>query len=115
MNKGFTLVELLGVLVVLSVLTLIITVTVGSIISDSEKSLSDTQKKYLEDAAKVYYLKEGMNNSDNCVSVQELIDGGYVENEKVINPEGKTEMTGYVKITHASNQYAYKYQETSCE
>ena len=115
MKNGFTLVELLAVIVILSVVLLITTISVGSVLNESENSLSDTQKKKLEQAAENYYIKEGMNKNDMCVSISELINKGYIENDSVKDPKDKDEMTGYVKITYASNQYSYKYQENSCE
>ena len=114
-KNGFTLIELLAVLVILAILAIITTVTVSSILDDSRDSLSERQKRNIEDAAETYYLKEGMNIEDTCISVQELIDKGYIDGVTVKDPEDTEEMTGYVKITHASNQYSYKYQENSCE
>ena len=114
-KEGFTLIELLAVIVILAIIALITTYTVNSIIENARKSLSDTQKENIEEAAKTYYLKEGMNTNDTCVSVDELIEKGYIEKSEVLDPKDKEKMTGYVKITYASNQYSYEYQENSCE
>ena len=114
-KNGFTLIELLAVIVILSILALIATVTVSSLLDDSATSLSNTQKNNIEKAAQTYYLKEGMNIDDTCISVGELIEKGYIEKSSVKDPKDTEEMTGYVKITYASNQYSYKYQENSCE
>lgn len=114
-KKGFTLIELLAVLVILAVLAIITTVTVSTILDDSRGRLSKRQKRNIEDAAETYYLKEGMNINDTCISVEELIDKGYIDGVTVKDPEDTEEMTGSVKITYASNQYSYKYQENSCE
>ena len=114
-KKGFTLIELLAVLVILGIILLITTYTVNSIIENARKSLSDSQKENIEEAAKTYYLKEGMNTNDTCISVDELIEKGYIEKAEVLDPKDKEKMTGYVKITYSSNQYSYKYQENSCE
>ena len=56
-----------------------------------------------------------MNSNDMCISVEELIEKGYIDSVTVKDPQDRKEMTGYVKITYASNQYSYKYQEISCE
>ena len=114
-KNGFTLIELLAVLVILAILAIITTVTVTTILDDSRDSLSERQKRNIEDAAETYYLKEGMNVEDTCISVEELIDKGYIDGVTVKDPEDTEEMTGSVKITYASNQYSYKYQENSCE
>ena len=114
-NKGFTLVELLAVLVILAIIVTITAVAVSSILSSSENSVSDLQKKNVEEAAKVYYLKEGMNTNATCVSIEYLIDEGYIEGTEVTDPKTKEPIEGSVKITYASNQYSYKYQNSSCE
>ena len=114
-KKGFTLIELLAVLVILGIILLITTYTVNSILNDAKTSLSDSQKHNIEEAAKTYYLKEGMNTNDTCVSVDELIEKGYIEKSEVLDPKDKEKMTGSVKIIYVSNQYSYEYQKNSCE
>ena len=119
MKKGFTLVELLAVIVILGVIALITVVSVNNILSDSKDSLSATQKHNVEEAAKAYYLKEGMDEEDTCISISELISKGYIEAKEVKDPKTKENLEGYVKITVPStsefNQYTYEYQEISCE
>ena len=115
MKKGITLIELLAVIVILAIVLLITIVSVDSTLLNSKKNLYSIQQKNIEEAAKTYYLKEGMLFDDECVSVSKLLSKGYLEGEKVINAETKEEMTGYVKITYNNNQYNYKYQEDTCE
>ena len=112
-NTAFTLLELLGVIILLAILGAIVTVSVGKIISNSKNSLLQTQKKNIENAAKVYYIKENIALDNTCISTQELINKGYIEGSEIINT--KEVMTGYVRVTYASNQYTYTYQEESCE
>ena len=114
-KKGFTLVELLAVIVILGIIATITIFSVSDILTDSKNSLSQTQIKKVEESAKVYYLKEGMSNNDNCVSISELISKGYIESKEVKDPKTKEEINGYVKITYESNHYIYKYQDESCE
>lgn len=121
MKNGFTLVELLAVIVILSILITIVVISVNPILSSSKSSLSEIQKTNVERAAKTYYLREGMSKeqaegkTESCVNVSELISKGYVESSEVIDPESKDPMIGSVKITYASNQYTYEYQSNSCE
>lgn len=114
-KKGFTLIELLAVITILAIIALITTYTVNSIMKDAKTSLSESQKHNIEEAAKTYYLKEGMNINDTCVSVDELIEKGYIEKSEVLDPKDKEKMTGSVKIIYVSNQYSYEYQKNSCE
>ena len=113
-NKGFTLIELLAVIVILAILMTILIISVESIINDSEKTVSSLQETKIKEAAKIYYLQEGMNNDVDCINVSELINKGYIENNEVINPETREVMTGSVSITYTSNRHIYKYQENDC-
>ena len=115
MKKGFTLVELLAVLVILAILMTILIISVESIINNSEKKLSSVQKSRIEETAKTYYLEEGMNSDVTCVNLAYLISKGYIDSSEVKDPETREEMTGSVEITYVSNQYSYKYQESPCE
>lgn len=115
MNKGFTLVELLAVITILGVVLSITVLSVTSVINNSKNSLSKTQKYNVEEAAKVYYLKEGIESDNTCVSISDLISKGYVEAKEVIDPKTKQPLNGSVKITYEANQYSYKYQTISCE
>ncbi len=114
-NKGFTLVELLAVIVILSLLAIITTVSIGNIMSSSKNSLSDEQKKNLEESAKIYYIKEGMSSNVNCIDLSDLISKGYIESSEVLDPKTKKPMTGSIKITFEANQYTYEYQSKTCE
>lgn len=114
-NKGFTLVELLGVLIVLSIIMTILIVSVNGILSDSENKLSDVQKKKIEEAAEVYYLDRGMNENATCVNISYLISQGYLNGNEIIDPETKENLTGSVSITYVSNHYNYQYQTNACE
>ena len=113
-NRAFTLVELLAVLIVLSIIITITIVSVGKTVSDSSTKLSGIQKNNIENAAKTYYLKEGMNTGATCVNVTDLINKGYIEGTEVIDPKTNEAMIGSVSITYASNQYSYTYQDKDC-
>lgn len=114
MKNGFTLVELLAVIAILGIIMAITFLSVNIILKNSRESLSETQIANVEEAAKVYYLKEGMAISAECVSVSELINNGYIDANEVKDPKTKSTMNGYVKITYESNQYNYDYSTESC-
>ena len=109
MKRGFTLVELLAVLLILGVILTITYYSVNAIIESSRTSLSDTQKSAIEESAKVYYLEEGMNNNATCVTIEYLLSEGYIEKSKVVDPEDNQEMKGYVTITQTNNKYTYTF------
>lgn len=115
MKKGFTLIELLAVIALLGILATITIFATSNIISNSKESLSETQITSVENAAKIYYLKEGMSDNATCVNVSTLIEGGYVDASEIKDPKTKRAMTGSVLITEVSNNYIYQYQTNICE
>ena len=115
MKRGFTLVELLAVIVVLAAIIAIVVPTVSNVLTDSKKSLSKVQIKNIENAAKQYYLSEG-NNANTCVNLSYLIENKYLNGEEIIDPDKKETMLGSVKITFNGSQYNYEYnEEKNCE
>ena len=113
-ENGFTLIELLAVIVILAIIFSIVTISVGKTINDSEKKLSTTQKNIIEHAAEMYYIEEGRNNKIACVSLNTLIDKGYLKANQVKDPQTKGIMDGSVKITIDGKKYSYEYIEDFC-
>lgn len=120
-NKGFTLVELLAVISILAVILIIATMSTSGTLRRSSKNISKIQIREIEEAAEVYYLKEGMNDElereelEDCVNLSYLLEKGYLDNTTVIDAVSKKEMGGSVLITYSSNNYVYKYQNNVCE
>ena len=99
MNKGFTLVELLAVLFILSVITVVAVPNV--IITNKKTKENDINqfKKTVENAAEVYVethlsldwvKKLKTNGGYYCISVKDLIDTeGNMESANLLNPNLK--------------------------
>lgn len=85
-KNGFTLIEMLGVIVILSVLSLITVPIIDRSINQGKKNLSDVQKGQLIKALKNYYaehLSEFNNistvqNNPSCINTDVLKDAGYL-------------------------------------
>lgn len=106
MKKGFTLVELLAILVILGVITL---VAAPAIVSTNKKSIENDYsqfKKTIENAAEVYVethlddvnvvnLKK--NGTPMSISVNELIGSGLL-NGGMVNPNVELDGSGNEKI-----------------
>lgn len=118
-NKGFTLVELMAVIVVLA---LIITIAVPSAISISHKiklKMYATKVDMIIDSAKLYgqdnpsSLKSNENAcSSSDLTVQTLIDTGYIkkddiDNGKVLNPIDNSPMNTYTLCVYKKNNRVY--------
>lgn len=102
-NKGFTLVELLAVMVILIAISL---VTVGGVTESltrrDEKELKEQQELAIG-AAKIYFSLE----DKTCVSIQTLIDNNYFSNEKKVD---KLNNEYTIKLTSSD----YVYSDSSC-
>ncbi|AZP03673.1 prepilin-type N-terminal cleavage/methylation domain-containing protein [Jeotgalibaca ciconiae] len=94
LNKedGFTLVELLGVIVILGLIIAIAIPGIGKIVENAREKTADAQQELILDAAQLYFLQEGDNATS--VTVETLIEKDYLEdkpglsdNETVITQE----------------------------
>lgn len=97
-NKGFTLVELLAVIVILSSVALVVVASVSSSLSRREDRECDEQKALAKNAAKIYFsLNEGIAS----VSVETLKNEGYfASNQKVDRISGGS-------VEYSGNQYVF--------
>lgn len=112
-RKGFTLVELLGVLVILAVLALLIVPVVNKNFRESTADLEAAQIKNIKDAAKNWAADHTSSLPDTeggtvTVTVGELQKGGYLD-ENLTNPKTKEKIDPYsnVIITYEDGNYVY--------
>ena len=116
MRKGFTLVEVLAVIVVLGLLVAIISPVVNNLLADSEDALHDKQVDSIVKASQKYMVEhsELLPDSDySAVYIDDLINSGIIDKDKVIDPKTKEEMNGCVVVNYNNdfNQYEYNYRD----
>lgn len=80
-KKGFTLAELLGVIVVLSIIVSIAGLSVISVMNKAKNKTFAEMTDNLKDAAKTCYLDNELKQ-ENCDTVKKLKDNGYFEDNK---------------------------------
>lgn len=130
MKKGFTLTELLGVIVILGLIALIAVPAINSALNSSKQKAFDEQVKTIENTARTYMadnpLKLPSMSGGKCfLSVETLKDEGLLEDEDLENPkykknstegtESKDYFNGGIIITYdtSKSKYTYEYVTTN--
>lgn len=111
-KKGFTLVELLAVIVLLGLVALIAAPAITGIIKKSKDSLSDSQKTSIELSAKNWATDNMLKLPEYdgqciCVSLRTLQAGGYADLE-VKDPKTGDPMDVIVTITRDEKMLLYE-------
>lgn len=120
-KKGFTLVELLAVIVILGLLIAIISPVVNNLLNDSKDSLSKNQIDMIITASKKYMIdhSELLPEGDSAIpiNISLLVESGVIDNDRVIDPKTKQTMNGCVIVTYSSsyNQYEYNYSSNDSD
>lgn len=120
MNKGFTLVELLAVVIILGILGLITVPTVSTIIDSSKERAKTAQIEEVKKAAKNWVadnLSSISEDKTTYVSITTLIETGFIEAEEVKDPTKKnTNLDGCIAISYSEevSNYIYEYT-TDCQ
>ncbi len=109
-KKGFTLVELLAVIVVLSIIILIASSGIGSALQKARKSALAIEGNELINAAKSAYQLDILDNKvksgSACYSLEYLFQEGYYSKGGSDKDGG---YTGSVLVTSDGNKVSYKF------
>ena len=112
-KKGFTLVELLAVIVILAVIALIATPIVKKSIANSKNQALKETINSIERAAYNYGYQNdiGYSTEYKKLTLDELIDKGFLKGD-IINPVTNEKMNGCVlyRWNETNNQYEFKYE-----
>ena len=90
-NKGFTLVELIAVLVVIITILLITIPSISSSVERNKEKLNDKNEKIIYDAAEIYselylaqYYELDFSNGECGIQIEELIGKSLVDEKTTI-------------------------------
>lgn len=118
-KKGFTLVELLTVIVLLGLIAVITTPVIIGVLQQSKKDLNDRQIAIIEEAAEKWGVQNmrKLPKADGgkcCLIIADL--QSFLSNSSVKNTVTGEYMQGYVevkanKVSEGNIQYSYKYNE----
>ena len=118
MKKGFTLVELLSVILILSMVMLIAIPTINSAANNVKKSNLETIKSMLESTmlkyAGQYYIDRIKEAGDTCssndccgyFSIDFIKDYNIFQsnNDSIIDPVTGKDLEGYIKVSYDINK-----------
>lgn len=98
-RKGFTLIEMLGCLLLMAVILGIGLYSARGTLATSLSTLTGISENEIYSASKTYVLENGVNwinvagEEYTCLTVNELVDKGYFESNEVSSYDGN-----YIKI-----------------
>lgn len=116
-KRGFTIIELLAVIIILGIIAVIVIPTVNNILISSSQKLYDITTGRIENAAKDYMLEYkndivGLEiNGVGFVYLNEMIEKGVIGGP-VINPltDEPFVATAGVLVTELANNYTFEFK-----
>lgn len=97
-KKGFTLVELLAVLVILVGISMVAVMGISSSLERRDEKEMEEEIELAKNSAKIYF---SLSNGVTSVKISELINNNYLDEQKV----SKLDKNKCIKIS--SNKYTY--------
>lgn len=111
-KRGFTLAELLGVIVILGILGMVAMLAIEKNIRDGRLKTCKTQEKTIIEGAKMWQIDNP--TSEGSVTIEQLKNGGYID-EKLINPMTEEKYNEYTRVNINTNEYTVEYiSEKGC-
>ena len=114
MNKGFTLIELMAVIILLGVLSLIATLTVSNMLSENKTEACEMQLLNIKAGAENWANKNVFNLPDEDgkyteITLKYLQDAGFVD-KNITNPKTGELFSQdiIIRITRKDNAYTYE-------
>lgn len=123
-KKGFTLVELLAVIVILSIIALIAVPGVFNAIEASRQKANVVQEKIIINAAKSYVaelttplmkLDEEGNAITHYITVTTLLDSEYIDGDDVESIANSNFGDKCVLVTYSKKYSQFQYEVNECE
>ena len=113
-KKGFTLIELIGVVTLLALIALVVYPAINTVIKNSKEKAYKDQVEVVVKAAKEWGIDHAEELPDPgknlTISISMLLQGGYITNDEVKDPrDTNNNLTGSVIVRYEANQYIYEY------
>ena len=123
-KKGFTLVELLAVIVILAIIMVIAGTNVLNTKKNANIEEAKKMEKMIEDLGPGIYSHESITNSGRnfmnayndaynyntsfCISIDELHSAGYLESDTINDPSGNGTCDGYLEVVPSATDNIFK-------
>ncbi len=115
MKKGFTLVELLAVVIILSIILAIAVPNIQKTLKESKETAYQRSIDGIIEASKLYVTNLGQypTTETKKITLQMLITAGLLEDSEIIDPRNNQTIDGCVLYTwdDTNNQYKYEYKD----
>lgn len=108
-NKGFTLIELIGVIVLIAIVGIVASLSIGNYTSYGFSTINDQLDKQLVLSAKMYYTDnkvELRKLGNKIISYETLKSSGYITND-MVDYDGNSCDKSYVVVYMEDNKYKY--------
>ena len=112
-SKAFTLIELLGVIMILGILVLVVFPPVLNQIKKSKQEINESTRLLIIDAAKDYVDDnindyDEMNGNTYCIPITTLTENNYL-NEKIKDENlNNLDISKKVKLVYKNNNFEYE-------
>lgn len=115
-KKAFTLIELLGSIVILGLIALVAFPAILNFLTSSQNNIDEAKKSVIIGAAKEYvndninsYKKESTLNKN--IQTSTLISEGYITNKDIINNSSYSTTCTNVKV-NSDKKYTFEFKNT---
>ncbi|MBR3363179.1 MAG: prepilin-type N-terminal cleavage/methylation domain-containing protein [Bacilli bacterium] len=114
-KKGFTLVEIIGVIAIIGILGIVTAPIITGVLSDSNNKIDKNQEKLIIGAARSYAIKQAFEiKANDCVKVSTLIKDGFLESfDNSANDDSVNYNDYVVEITKSGSTYNYEIKTSS--
>lgn len=114
-NKGFTIVEVLAVVVILISVIAIITPKIISTFKTSENTISKEQIDSIIDISRIYMADNSnlLPETDGhyVITLEKLKEENLISNKEIIDPKTQKKIEGCIIVRFKNNKYVYEYIE----
>lgn len=109
-QRGFTLIELIAVLVILTIIMSIAIPSISASIERSKEKQRNAKIKIMESAAEIYIVdRKSLITSSSCyVKIDELISSTLINADDKIDPTTNSDFGGCILYNKLEGTYSYR-------